>query len=202
MGKVRVLAVVDYVEHLEIMKDFLRKADFEVEMTEDRDCLLPQNISKHDVFLDYMHGGNLTGEQTESVIKFVEDGKALVGVHSAAVDKKSPEFTKLLGGKYIGHSPEGESKVRIIDAKHPITEGMKNFEIVDEIYRLEYEPGSFRVLIEGEVEGTVYPICWVKECGKGKVTFLSLGHGRQAFENETFQKLVIRMIKWAVENTI
>jgi len=199
MQKNNILAVIDYVEHFDIMEDFLKDAGFEVCVTEVRDELLPENISKYDVFLDYMHGGKLTTEQTESVIKFVKSGKALVGIHSAAVDKGSPEFIKLLGGKYIGHSDEGNSEAKIVDTDHPITEGMEDFEIVDEIYKLDYVPNSFQVLIEGEVEGTNYPICWIKEYGRGKVTFLSLGHGKQAFESPDFQKLVIRMINWSVD---
>ena len=199
MSKIKILAVVDYVQHLEIMRNFLEKAGFEIKITEDRDQLL-QNINDYDVFLDYTHGGKLTDEQTESVIKFVEGGKALVGVHSSAVDKVSPKYDKLLGGKYSGHSDEGKSKVRIVDPNHPITAGMKDFEIVDEIYKLDYEPNTFQVLMDSEVQGVVYPICWVKEYGKGKVTFLSLGHAEKAFENKNFQELVIRMVKWATGN--
>jgi hypothetical protein len=196
MSKIRILSVVDYVEHLEIMRNFLEKAGFEIKITEDRDQLL-RNINDYDVFLDYTHGGKLTNDQTDSLIKFVESGKALVGVHSAAVDKGSPKYDKLLGGKYSGHSDEGKSKVHIIDSDHPITAGIQDFEIIDEIYKLDYEPNTFRVLIGGEVQGVVTPICWVKEYGKGKVTFLSLGHGEQAFNNKNFQELVIRMVKWA-----
>jgi len=197
MSEIRILAVVDYVDHVATMEDFLKKAGFSVEVTEDRNCLLPQHIGKYDVFLDYMHGGKITDEQTDSVIEFVKGGKAMVGVHSATVDKQNPKFMKFLGGRYIGHSDEADSEVRIIDAKHPITEGMKGFRIVDEIYRLEYEPGTFQVLIEGQVGGTVYPVCWVKEFGKGRIAYLSLGHGQQAFENKDFQKLVVRMVNWA-----
>ncbi len=198
MANVKILSVVDYVDHLEIMRDFIKKSGFEIEITEDRDKLLPQSISNYDVFLDYTHGGKLTDEQTESILRFVSEGKALVGVHSAAVDKQSPRYTRLLGGKYIGHSDEAPSKVYVIDPIHPITEGIGDFEIIDEIYKLEYEPNSFQTLITSQVDGVVYPVCWIKEYGSGKVTFLSLGHGQKAFENSNFQQLVIRMIKWAV----
>jgi len=197
---IRILSVVDYVDHLEVMKDFLGIQGFDLDMTEDRNQLLPQNIGKYDVFLDYMHGGKLTDEQTQSVIDFVKGGKALVGVHSSAVDKQSPDYIKLLGGKYIGHSDEAESSVRIIDSDHPITKGIENFSIYDEIYKVDYEPGTFRVLIESDVAGTAYPVCWIKEYGRGKVVFLSLGHGKRAFENKSFQELVIRMIKWSSGN--
>jgi uncharacterized protein len=198
MAITKILSVVDYVDHLEIMRNFLKKAGFEIEITEDRNKLLPQSIGNYDVFLDYTHGGNLNDEQTESGMKFVAEGKALVGVHSAAVDKQSPKYIKLLGGKYAGHSEEAPSKVTIIEPVHPITSGIGDFEIIDEIYKLDYERDSFQTLITSTVQGTVSPVCWIKEYGKGKVTFLSLGHGKQAFENGNFQELVIRMVKWAV----
>jgi hypothetical protein len=37
---------MDYVDHLEIMRNFLEKAGFEIKITEDRDQLT-QNISNH-----------------------------------------------------------------------------------------------------------------------------------------------------------
>lgn len=199
MAITKILSVVDYVDHLEIMRNFLGKAGLEIEITEDRNKLLPQSIGNYDIFLDYTHGGKLTDEQAESVMKFVSEGKALVGIHSAAVDKQSPKYTKLLGGEYAGHSDEAPSKVTVIDSVHPITSGISDFEIVDEIYKLDYEPNSFQTLITSTVQGIVCPVCWIKEYGRGKVTFLSLGHGQQAFENSNFQELVIRMVRWAIK---
>ena len=196
---VRILSVVDYVPHVDIMEGFLRKAGFDIKVTEDRDSLLPDSISEYDVFLDYMHGGLLNAEQTKSVVDFVAGGKALVGVHSAAVDKRSPEFMSLLGGKYIGHRDYMEAKVTIVDEDHPITKGIGDFSIIDEIYKLDYDPKPLRVLIHGEVEGEIYPVCWVREYGKGRVAFLSLGHGKESFENSNFQELVTRCIRWSVK---
>ncbi|HGJ65012.1 TPA: ThuA domain-containing protein [bacterium] len=202
MSKIKILSVVDYVEHLEIMKDFLEKAGFDIEITENRNKLLPESINKYDVFLDYTHGGSLTEEQTQSIVSFVKNGKALVGVHSSAVDKGSVEFIKLLGGKYAGHSDEAKASVRVIDRGHPITVGISDFDIVDEIYKLsDCDTSTFTTLIESDVHGETHPVLWVKEYGKGKVAFLSLGHGAPAFNNPSFQALVIRMVKWAT-NTL
>ncbi len=196
---IRILSVVDYVPHVDIMEGFLREAGFDIKVTEDRNSLLPDSISEYDVFLDYMHGGLLNAEQTKSVVDFVASGKALVGVHSAAVDKRSPEFMSLLGGKYTGHRDCMEAEVTIVDEDHPITKGIGDFSIIDEIYKLDYDPAPLRVLIQGEVEGEIYPVCWVREYGKGRVAFLSLGHGKESFENSSFQELVIRCIRWSVE---
>ncbi len=196
---IRILSVVDYVPHVDIMEGFLRKAGFDIKVTEDRNSLLPDSISEYDVFLDYMHGGLLNAEQTKSVVDFVAGGKALVGIHSAAVDKRSPEFMSLLGGKYVGHQDYMEAKVTIVDEDHPITKGISDFSIIDEIYKLDYDPTPLRVLIQGEVEGEIYPVCWVREYDKGRVAFLSLGHGKESFENSNFQELVVRCIKWSVK---
>ncbi|MBM3211683.1 ThuA domain-containing protein [Candidatus Poribacteria bacterium] len=193
----RILMVVDYVPHVDIMEEFLKNAGFEVKVTEDRNMLLPGSISQFHVFLDYTHGNLLNAEQTKSVIDFVANGKALVGIHSAAVDKQSPDYISLLGGKYIGHRDCGNAIVTVSDENHPITKDIKFFAIIDEVYKLDYDPKPLHILIEGEVEGKMYPVCWVKEHGKGKVAFLSLGHGKEAFENIVFQELVIRCIKWA-----
>jgi type 1 glutamine amidotransferase len=197
MEKLKVLVVVDYVPHIEIMRKFLQDASFEVEITEDRDSLLKERIAQYDVCLDYMHGGALKPEQTQGLIDFVAGGKALVGVHSAAVDKKSLAFIDLLGGKYIGHEEYHETTVTIVDAEHPITQGMSDFSIIDELYKLEYNPEPLHVLIEGVAEGTTYPVCWTRQYGKGRVVFFSLGHGPESFENKDFQKIVIRSIQWA-----
>ncbi len=200
MGKLKILTVVDYVPHVDIMENFLRDASFEVEVTEDRNSLLPERIAKYDVCLDYMHGGLLTEEQTKGLLDFVAGGKSLVGVHSAAVDKKSPEFIALLGGKYIGHEDYKEASVTIVDTEHPITQGIDDFSIIDEIYKLEYDPEPLHVLIEGVAGGITYPVCWTREYGEGKVAFLSLGHGPESFENPHFQELVIRCINWAASD--
>ena len=199
METLKVLVVVDYVPHIEIMRKFLQDASFEVEITEDRDSLLPERIVQYDVCLDYMHGGELNPDQTQGLINFVSNGKALVGVHSAAVDKKSDDFIDLLGGKYIGHQDYSETTVKIVDTEHPITQGMSDFSIIDELYKLEYNPQHLHILIEGVLEGITYPVCWTRQHGKGRVVFFSLGHGPESFENKDFQKVIIRSIQWAAE---
>jgi type 1 glutamine amidotransferase len=199
MTKLKILAVVDYVPHLEIMRKFLQEASFDLQITEDRNSLLKGPIAQYDVCLDYMHGGELNSDQTQGLIDFVAGGKALVGVHSAAVDKKSPDFIDLLGGKYIGHEDYHETTVKIVDAEHPITQGMSDFSIIDELYKLEYNPDPLHVLIEGVAEGTTYPVCWTRQYGKGRVVFFSLGHGSESFENKDFQRIVIRSVQWAAK---
>ncbi len=195
MSKIRILAVVRYLEHIEVMEHFLREAGFEIDVTEERARLLPQSIGEYDILLDYMQFGGLTEAQTQSVIEFVKGGKGLIGIHSAALPK-SPEYTELLGGVFTSYTPVVKVKVRVIDADHPISEGMGDFTIVDELYHVEYD-SSLRVLMNGEAEGMVQPACWVKEFGKGRVAYISLGHGREAFENENFQRLVVKTVNWA-----
>jgi type 1 glutamine amidotransferase len=40
-------------------------------------------------------------------------------------------------------------------------------------------------------------IVWAREVGKGRVFYCALGHGREAWENPAWQKLVVQGILWA-----
>jgi type 1 glutamine amidotransferase len=40
-------------------------------------------------------------------------------------------------------------------------------------------------------------IVWVREVGKGRVVYNALGHGKEAFENPAWQKLVVQSILWS-----
>lgn len=39
---------------------------------------------------------------------------------------------------------------------------------------------------------------WVQPYGKGRVFYTSLGHGKEAWTNRHFQRLVVRGLYWSV----
>jgi type 1 glutamine amidotransferase len=38
---------------------------------------------------------------------------------------------------------------------------------------------------------------WVSHYGEGRMFYTGLGHGREAFNNPSFQRLVVRAMYWA-----
>lgn len=180
-----------------ILERFLREAGMSPTLTEDRDALKKENISGYDVFLDYTTGDTLQPDQLEGLLGFVSSGKGFVGLHCAADSfKDNAEYIEMVGGKFRTHPPTQPVSVAVDDPSHPITQGTEPFEIIDELYILDYAPGM-HWLLSAVWEGARQPVAWVKEHGRGRLFYLSLGHGPEAFNNPHFQNLVLKGLRWA-----
>ena len=174
--------------------------DFEITASQDMDQLLADNIKKYDLVLFYGSGLNFkTPEQESGLLDWVRGGGHFAGIHSASDSfKKSDGYWEMLGGRFKGHGG-GKYQVRIVDKEHPITKPLEDFEAQGETYSHNYfkgfEPHS---LVKIDRDKEQQSMGWCHEYGKGKVFFTSIGHGRQAWENPSFQRLVVRGLYWAV----
>ncbi len=169
---------------------------YEVTISEDRDRMTPERIGEYDVVLIYTTSGNLSAEQEKGLVGFVEGGKAVVGIHSATDSfHNSDAYWKLLCGRFIGHGG-GKFKVRVTGKSHAVARGLKEFEIEDETYRHKWHTESKPiVLMRREEDGEA--ASWVQYYGKGRVFVTGLGHGKPAWENSSFQNMMVRAMDWA-----
>jgi len=192
----------DWKGNFPILAALLEKTgDFEITQSQDLDELKAENIQKYDVVLFYGSGLNFKDPaQEQGLCDFVRNGKAFAGIHSASDSfKKSDAYWELLGGRFSGHGG-GKFKVVIDDKEHPITQGLEGFEIQDETYRHKYSPKSEKLLhhlIHMDRGEEQQSMAWVRDYGKGRMFFTSLGHGKPAWVNPAFQRLVVRGIYWA-----
>ncbi|MFW6107552.1 MAG: ThuA domain-containing protein [bacterium] len=188
--------------HLPILAEILQKTgDFQVSMSQDLDELKAENIQEYDVVLFYGSGNNFKDPaQEKGLCDFVRDGGACAGIHSATDSfKKSDAYWELVGGRFAGHGG-GKFTVRILDPDHPITQGLEDFEIQDETYRHRYHEKAEKELhhlVKIDRGKEQQSMGWVRDYGKGRLFYTSLGHGRQAWTNPHFQRLVVRGLYWA-----
>jgi len=193
----------DWKNHFPILAGILEKTgDFEITMSLDLEELKAENIKKYDVVLFYGSGNNFkTAEQEKGCCDFVRGGGAFVGIHSATDSfKRSDAYWEMVGGRFSGHGG-GKFKVIILDKVHPITKGFEDFEIQDETYRHRYHEKTEKILhhlIRCGRDKEQQSMAWVRDYGKGRIFYTSLGHGRQAWTNPHFQRLAVRGIYWAV----
>ena len=191
----------DWKRHFPILAEILKKTgDFEITMSQDLDELKAENIKKYDVVLFYGSGNNFkSAEQEKGVCDFVRNGGACVGIHSATDSfKRSDPYWEMVGGRFSGHGG-GKFMVRIMDKEHPITKGLEDFEIQDETYRHRYHKNfKLHSLVRMDRGKEQQSMGWSHAYGKGRVFYTSLGHGRQAWTNPHFQRLVVRGLYWAV----
>jgi uncharacterized protein len=191
--------VHDNAELYAIMKKVLEDTGrYEVTVSDDRDRFTPGRIKDYDVVLIYTTSGALTEEQEKGLVGFVENGKGLVGIHSATDSfHNSDAYWKLMCGSFIGHGG-GTFKVKITGKSHVIVRGLKDFEITDETYKHKFHPESKPiVLMRREEDGE--PASWVQYYGKGRVFVTGLGHGKPAWENPVFQEMIVRAMDWATK---
>ena len=81
----------------------------------------------------------LTPEQEDALFAFVANGKGLVGCHGTAWNI-SERAVSLLGGHANWHPPFTTFTVNIAEGDHPITVGVEDFEVDDEIYMSAWFP--------------------------------------------------------------
>lgn len=171
-----------------------------------------EDLLHHDVVVLYDMMRDITPAQQARLRALTEKGVGLVVLHHAlAAYQRWPEYKQLIGGHYVEPNPEKpgtvteqagyqhdeEVPVVIVAKDHPVTAGLKDFTIHDEIY------WGFRVqpdvtpLITTTHPKSGKPLGWCKTQGKSRVVYLQLGHGPEAFNNENYRKLVAQSIQWA-----
>jgi type 1 glutamine amidotransferase len=207
-GKIKVMflrggPVHDWKNNPPILKAVLdRTNDFEVTFTENLDDL-KERIKDFDIIAIYTTGMELASEQEKGLCDFIERGGGFVGIHSASDSfKNSDRYWEMVGGRFAGHGG-GKYAVYIYDPDHPITKGLKDFEIEDETYRHNYHRNAqMRSLIRMNRGDERQSMGWVSYYGKGRVFYTGLGHGHQAWSNPSFQRLVVRAMYWAAARKV
>ncbi|HYE31156.1 MAG TPA: ThuA domain-containing protein [Methylomirabilota bacterium] len=150
-------------------------------------------------------------EQQKSRFKGLMDrGIGLLVMHHAIVNYQSwPEFERIIGGTYpepqdqrgkvtekLGWEHDVTIPVQIVAKDHPVTKGVSDFTIFDEIY-WGYRTGKDSIpLITTTHPKSGKPLAWARTEGKSRVVYLQLGHGPEAFENPNFRKLVGNALEW------
>lgn len=150
--------------------------------------LLPENdtqIAALDTFL--RRGGRwLALHGTNAVLRFGQDG---------VVDTPDlvPAFSNLLGTRFGGHPPIAPFKVFVTRSNHPMTQGLRDFRVEDELY-LTHRTGDIDILLHTAFTGKCdefrdadwdeaqVPVLYERRVGAGSILYLTLGHCRGHYD--------------------
>ncbi len=134
----------------------------------------------------------------------VERGGGLLLLHPATWFNWAdwPEFNaRLVGGGSRSHETYGEFEVRVVDASHPLAEGLpETFRVKDELYRFEREPSGpeLHVVAVGRslATGAEFPVVWTVERASGRTACITLGHDGAAHEHPAYRTLLRNAARW------
>ncbi len=179
---------------------------FDVDMSHYADRVLTAaNLVRYDVVADYTSWWEPAQEQCLALTTAVARGMGFACLHPATASyMNSPEFHDMVGGVFIFHDPNKLLTVTMEPAihyktgeksvtPHPITEGLTDFEVQDELYVVEGDMTRWQVL----ARSLGHPVVWTKPYGRGRVFSISLGHDEQALTHEAVKRLYVRGILWA-----
>jgi uncharacterized protein len=192
--------------------------------TETTEDLNKEYLSKFDALLIYANHDYLSPDQELAMKDFLEGGKGLIPLHSATGCFKNSEwYIQTIGGQFDSHGV-GTFKSRILMARHPVTQGLEDFETWDETYIHRKINPDIEILmerIEGDIkesdsenknkrypvdssvkDGHREPYTWVREQGKGRVFYTAYGHDERTWQNPGFLKLLEKGIFWALGDSI
>jgi len=136
----------------------------------------------------------LSEAQESGLFSFVRSGKGFIGIHGTGW-WIGGEAVQLVGGHANWHPPGLEFGVRIDDRAHPITRGVDDFVVNDEIYMSAWDP-RIHVLATATWAERHHPMAWTHAYGQGRVFFTTLGHGPGTFENSAVQTLLANACRW------
>ena len=170
-------------------------------------------ISKYELIVFYDMYQEITDSQKSAYMKLLKQGKGMVFLHHSLVSYQDwPEFRKIIGGKYVLTSTENQSistykhdidiEVEIVDQSHPITHGMKNFLIHDEVYGNYIVNENVSPILKTKHPESSKIIGWINQYENSRIVYLQSGHDHYAFENENFRTLVHNAIKWVKSSKI
>jgi type 1 glutamine amidotransferase len=172
------------------------------------------DLLSYDVVVLYDMPQNITETQKTKFMELFDKGVGVVVLHHALVSYQNwPEYEQIIGGRYQEPDPNQGGKVTeavgwqhdvdvpvvIVATNHPVTAGVKDFMVHDEIY------WGFRVgrdvtpLITTTHPKSGKPLGWTRTQGKSRVVFLQLGHGKETFNDGNYRKLLAQSIRWTAK---
>ena len=187
---------------------------FEVTLGEDAAILETPAIRKYDLIIANADRRDpefkYTRTQQEALLEFVHSGGGYVSIHGAnnAAADWQPEWKVMLGGVFShiglpdGKVRKGDYVVKIAQRSSPITHGLEDFPLKDELYyNMQIVPGV-EPLATVEYSGTAWPVAWTRSYGHGRVFHLVLGHrdfgpGKDdPLRNPNLARLLIQGVDW------
>jgi putative membrane-bound dehydrogenase-like protein len=162
-------------------------------------ALVADKLQHYDALLIYGNHAAIAPDQEKALLDFVEGGKGIVALHSAAeMFSGSERYASLLGAQARTDGGR-EFTADIVQPAHPAVEGLKPFETWEEaVTYTKQNPADRTVLMERADAGGRTPWTWVRAQGKGRVFYTAYGHDQRTWSNPGFQGLVEKAVVWSV----
>jgi type 1 glutamine amidotransferase len=187
------------------------------EITDKPDTLDYKSFSRYDAIVSNRNTwpdttSGITPEWEAGFEKYIKTGGGAVFIHAGASSFYNWEDYHRIGigrwGKETSHGKPQKGKVHGFDQTHPVTKGLRDFFIMDELWeKTDIHPdassiGSLSWTDEADGRQRNENSIFTSQTGKGRSFYTILGHDERALLNTGLQTLIIRGTLWAAGNSI
>jgi len=175
-----------------------------------------EDLLSYDVVVLYDSPSTITEAEKVRFLSLFDQGVGVIVLHHALLSYQDwPEYERIAGGKYVldpakesdptvrgsncwndpgksGCKPDVTIPVRIVAKDHPVTAGLSDFTLTDELYLdVHMRPDVVPLAATGDEV-----LVWAREQGRSRVVGTMLGHGPPAYGDPSFRKLLAQSIRW------
>lgn len=175
---------------------------------ESADAWLKADLERVDAVVLYDMPREIDDAQKARFLSIFDRGIGLLVMHHALVSfQRWPEYERIIGGRFVDINKGGDASrpasgyqhdvaIPVLLAEpHPVSAGLANFTIQDEIY-WSYQVGADVVpLLRTSHPKSGNPLAWARTERASKVVYLLLGHGPSAYEHASYRRLVANAIR-------
>ncbi|GGO76957.1 ThuA domain-containing protein [Nonomuraea cavernae] len=144
----------------------------------------------------------LPAQARTTLLDHLDRGGGLLGMHTASICFDDWQgWPRVLGGSWSWpashHPPLGWTGVRVLGG-HPVVEGLRDFDLVDEVY------SDLRVLpdVRPLASSNGQPLVWARSVRRGRVLYDALGHDTRSYDNEIHRTLLQRAALWLLKRPV
>ncbi len=162
--------------------------------TEDHDCFL--RLREFGLLISYVDSYRrpLTVAQASALSGHLLGGGNALILHNGISLQDTPGLAEILGARFTHHPEARRLRVRAVE-DHPVTAGVREFEIFDEPYHFE-ALGNLSVLAVYEQDGVSMPAAWERLCGRGRQIYLMPGHDSSALQCAEYARLIQNAVNY------
>jgi len=200
-----------------LARSYEQSGVFTVEVTYKPDTLSSNDLARFDVVVSNWNSWpendlRWPADVEKALLDFVKKGGGFVTFHaSTSAFYNWPEFKNISTAAWIDstwHGKKSATKIKIQDHKHPVTKGMADFYIEDELWINAERNDKFEILGTATNKDILgkgledQPAIMVANFGKGKIFHTILGHDVRTMRNTGFQALMLRGTEWAAVGNV
>ena len=170
------------------------------------------DLAAADVVVLYDMPRTITEAQKAGFLAMFARGTGLVVTHHALVSYQGwTDYERIIGGRWVekpgkggdpavkpsGYEHDVDIPVLVAKPGHPLTAGLRDFTIHDEIY-WDFRVGpDITPLLTTTHPKSGNPLAWVRTEGRSRVAYVLLGHGPSAYGDANYRRLLANAIRWA-----